>query len=141
MSAATTSTTNSSTSVPKISAVRLQALVTTWSITGFVVFGIAWALGLEADWWQRLVLALPVAGLAVLDAYDIGPVIEFRARLTHTLADLNWVQVPLAIAGAAWLLGLMPGVGERLVIGALIVLVAVLYNFAPHAAAPAGGAR
>ena len=140
--AATTSTrTKLKFSAPQLTAIQAQALVTTWLITGFVAFGVAWGLGLQAAWWQRLLLALPVIGLGVADAYRVDHVMEFRARLTRSLADLDWVQIPLAIGGGAWLLGLVPAVGTRLVIGGLIVLVAVLYNYAPHAAASAGGAR
>lgn len=141
MSATTTTSTRTKLSVPQLTLIQVQALVTTWLITGFVAFGVAWALGLQTAWWQRLLLALPVIGLGMADAYDVRYVMEFRARLTRALADLGWVQLPLAVAGGAWLLGLTPAVGTRLVIGALIVVVAVLYNFAPHAATPAGGAR
>lgn len=125
----------------KLSVIRLQAVVTTWSIAGLILFGAAWALGLQADWWQRILLALPVAGLAYLDARGFDAVIEIRAGLTRALSDLNWAQIPLAVAGGAWLLGLMADAGQRLVIGAVIALVAALYHYAPHAAAPAGGTR
>ncbi|MFI6658108.1 hypothetical protein ACIBL8_21595 [Streptomyces sp. NPDC050523] len=141
MSAATTTSTRTKLSAPQLTVIQLQALVTTWLITGFVAFGVAWGLGLQAAWWQRLLMALPVIGLGVADAYGVDHVMDFRARLTRSLADLDWVQIPLAIGGGAWLLGLVPAVGTRLVIGGLIVLVAVLYNYAPHATAPAGGAR
>ncbi|WP_316779581.1 hypothetical protein [Streptomyces sasae] len=143
MSTATTTSTQTrfKVSAPRITVIQVQALVTTWLITGFVAFGVAWGLGLQAGWWQRLLLALPVIGLGVADAYGVDHVMEFRARLTHTLADLGWVQIPLAIGGGAWQFGLVPGVGTRLLIGGLIVLVAVLYSYAPHAANPTGGAR
>ncbi|MFF7764241.1 hypothetical protein [Streptomyces griseorubiginosus] len=143
MSAATTTSTRTKVgfSAPRLTVIQLQALITTWLITGFVAFGVAWGLGLHTAWWQRLLLALPVVGLGVADAYGVDHVMEFRARLTRALAELDWVQIPLAIGGGAWLFGLVPGVGTRLVISALIVLVAVLYNYAPHAAAAAGGAR
>ncbi|MBL1086794.1 hypothetical protein JK359_33350 [Streptomyces actinomycinicus] len=141
MSAATTTSTRTKLSAPQLTVIQAQALVTTWLITGFVAFGVAWGLGLQAAWWHRVLLALPVLGLGVADAYGVDHVMDFRARLTRTLADLGWVQIPLAIGGGAWLLGLVPVVGTRLVVGGLIVLVAVLYRYAPHAAAPAGGAR
>ncbi|NUK50393.1 hypothetical protein HRW14_08830 [Streptomyces lunaelactis] len=140
MSDTTTSDTRT-TDTAKPSMIWLQAIVTTWTITGLVVFGIAWALGLQADWWQRVLIALPVAGLAYLDARGFDVVIEIRAGLTRALSDLNWAQIPLAVAGGAWLLGLMADAGQRLVIGAVIALVAALYHYAPHAAAPAGGTR
>ncbi|MFJ2007957.1 hypothetical protein [Streptomyces chartreusis] len=140
MSAAATTSMRTGLSAPRLTPVQAQALITTWLIACFVAFGIAWALGLQTDWWQRVLLVLPVIGLGVADAYGVERVIEFRARLTRSLADLGWAQMPLAIGGAAWLLGMTPTVGTRLVIGGLIVLVAVLYNLAPHAV-PAGGAR
>ncbi|MGW4784918.1 hypothetical protein [Streptomyces sp. NPDC004230] len=142
MSAATTTSTRAFRfSAPRLTAVQWQALVTTWMITGLVAFGVAWALGLQAGWWQRVLVALPVIGLGVADSYGVAHVIDFRARLTRTLADLGWVQLPLAIAGGAWLVGLMPSVVTRSVIGGLIALVWVLYQYAPHAATPTGGAR
>lgn len=141
MSAATTTSTRTKLSAPQLTVIQAQALVTTWLITGFVAFGVAWGLGLQAAWWHRVLLVLPVIGLGVADAYGVDHVMDFRARLTHALADLDWVQIPLAIGGGAWLLGLVPAVGTRLVIIGLIVLVAVLYRYAPHATAPAGGAR
>ncbi|MER7350427.1 hypothetical protein ABT390_34030 [Streptomyces aurantiacus] len=124
----------------RASAVRLQAVVTTWSITGLVLFGAAWALGLQASWWQRLFLAVPVTVLAWLDTRGIDAVVEMRVSLTRALSDLNWAQIPLAVAGGAWLLGLMADAGQRFAVGAVIAVVAALYHFAPHAAAPAGGA-
>jgi hypothetical protein len=141
MSAATTTSTRTKLSAPQLTVIQMQALVTTWLITGFVAFGVAWGLGLQTAWWQRLLLALPVIGLGVADAYGVDHVIDFRARLTRTLADLDWAQIPLAIGGGAWLLGMTPAVGTRLVIVGLIASVAVLYRYAPHATAPAGGAR
>lgn len=142
MSAATTTSARTKLSAPQLTVIQAQALVTTWLITGFVAFGVAWGLGLQAAWWHRVLLALPVIGLGVADAYGVDHVMDFRARLMRTLADLDWVQIPLAIGGGgAWLLGLVPAVGTRLVIVGLIVLVAVLYRYAPHATAPAGGAR
>ncbi|MDQ0847714.1 hypothetical protein [Streptomyces sp. V1I6] len=138
---ATTATDTPTTDATKVSLVWLQAVVTTWSITGLVLFGAAWALGLEASWWQRLLVALPVAGLAYLDARGFSAVIEIRAGLTRALSDLNWAQIPLAVAGGAWLLGLTADAGQRLAVGAVIALVAALYHYAPHAAAPAGGTR
>ncbi|MDH2393392.1 hypothetical protein QCN29_32435 [Streptomyces sp. HNM0663] len=138
---ATTATDTPTTEATKASLVWLQAVVTTWSITGLILFGVAWALGLQASWWQRILLALPVAGLAYLDARGFSAVIEIRAGLTRALSDLNWAQIPLAVAGGAWLLGLMADSGQRLAVGAVIALVAALYHYAPHAAAPAGGTR
>ncbi|MGP4001527.1 hypothetical protein [Streptomyces sp. 8N706] len=138
---ATTATDTPRTDATKASLVWLQAVVTTWSITGLVLFGAAWVLGLQASWWQRILLTLPVAGLAYLDARGFSAVIEIRAGLTRALSDLNWAQIPLAVAGGAWLLGLMAEAGQRLAVGAVIGLVAALYHYAPHAAAPAGGTR
>ncbi|WP_351233846.1 hypothetical protein [Streptomyces sp. NPDC002133] len=138
MSATTATPTTDAT---KSSMVWLQAVVTTWSITGLILFGAAWVLGLQASWWQRILLALPVVGLAYLDARGFNAVIEIRAGLTRALSDLDWAQIPLAVAGGAWLLGLMADAGQRLAIGAVIGLVAALYRCAPHGAAPAGGTR
>ncbi|MEU5108208.1 hypothetical protein AB0H07_39125 [Streptomyces sp. NPDC021354] len=137
----TTATETPTANPAKTSLIRLQAVVTTWAITGLVLFGAAWALGLQATWWQRILLALPIAGLGCLDSRGFAAVIEIRARLTRALADLDWVQNPLAVAGGAWLLGLMAPVGQRLAVAAVIALVAALYRYAPHAAAPDGGAR
>ncbi|MEU4496957.1 hypothetical protein AB0F96_26815 [Streptomyces sp. NPDC023998] len=138
---ATTATETPTADATTLSLIWLQAVVTTWFITGLILFGAAWALGLQADWWQRILLALPVAGLAYLDARGVGAVIEIRAGLTRALSDLNWAQIPLAVAGGAWLLGLMADAGQRLAVGAVIALVAALYHYAPHAAAAAGGTR
>ncbi|WP_329583611.1 hypothetical protein [Streptomyces sp. NBC_01361] len=138
---ATTTSGPAATGTTNLSPVMLQAIVTTWAITGMVLFGAAWALGLQADWWQRILLALPVAGLAYLDARGFAAVIEIRAGLTRALADLNWVQIPLAVAGGAWLLGLMADSWQRLAVGVIVGLVAALFHYAPHAAAPAGGTR
>ncbi|GAA3372179.1 hypothetical protein GCM10017744_102640 [Streptomyces antimycoticus] len=135
----TTGPPTSKTTKPALSLIWLQAVVTTWAITGLVLFGAAWVLGLQATWWQRILLALPMAGLAFLDARGVAVVIEARAGLTRALADMNWAQIPLAVAGGAWLLGLMAPVGQRVTLAVVIALVAGLYRNAPHATA-AGGA-
>nr|MDT0519888.1 hypothetical protein [Streptomyces sp. DSM 41633] len=128
-----------STSTPRGLPLKVQALVTTWSITAFILFGAGWLLGLQATWWQRVLLALPVAGLAYLDSRGHTPIVEIRARLTRLLAELGAIQLPLAVAGGAWLLGLTPGVAERIGVCLVIALVAALYRYAPHAAAPTAG--
>ncbi|MEV6133134.1 hypothetical protein AB0M05_41150 [Streptomyces violaceusniger] len=136
----TTDTPTSGMEKPAPSLIWLQAAVSTWAITGLVLFGGAWVLGLQATWWQRTLLALPVAGMAYLDIRGVTVVIEARAGLTRALADMNWGQIPLAVAGGAWLLGLVAPVGQRVMLAVVIALVAALYRHAPHAAA-AGGAR
>lgn len=137
----TTHATGTTAPDPTKSLFLFQAVITVWTITGLVAFGVAWTLGLDTDWWQRILFALPVAGLAYLDIRGFDAVIEVRAGLTRALSDLGWAQIPLAVAGGAWLLGLTAALGQRLVIGAVIALVAALYHYAPHAAAPAGGTR
>ncbi|MFE9007427.1 hypothetical protein ACFYOY_35810 [Streptomyces sp. NPDC007875] len=108
-------------------------------------FGAAWVLGLQATWWQRILLALPMVGLACLDARGVAVVIEARAGLTRALADMNWAQIPLAVAGGAWLLGLLAPVGQRVTLSVVIALVAALYRHATrhltrprHAPRPSG---
>lgn len=83
-----------STSTPRGLPLKVQALVTTWSITAFILFGAGWLLGLEATWWQRVLLAIPVASLAYLDSRGHTPIVEIRARLTRLLAELGAIQLP-----------------------------------------------
>jgi hypothetical protein len=124
-----------------VARLRKQALVTTWSCTGLIAFGIAWALGLQTSWWQRALIALPLAVLAVLDARGAGPVMDARIALTRLIADFGWLQIPLAVAGGAWLTGLTPDAGTRIALAAVLATVAGLFHLAPSAPAPAGGNR
>lgn len=124
-----------------VTRIRRQAVVTTWSCTGLIAVGVAWALGLEADWWQRALLVLPLAVLAVLDARGAGPVMDARIALTRLIADFGWLQIPLAVAGGAWLAGLTPDVLTRVALAAVLATVAGLFHFAPSAPVPAGGNR
>lgn len=120
---------------------RMQALVTTWICTGLVAHGIAWLLGLEAAWWQRLLLVGLNGILIALDARGVDLVIDARIALTRALGDLGWLQIPLTVAGGAWLTGQMPDLTTRTLLAATVVAVAVLFRYAPSAPAPAGGTR
>ncbi|MFI0742387.1 hypothetical protein ACH4PU_30575 [Streptomyces sp. NPDC021100] len=117
----------------------LRIPVITWAIAGLVAFGIAWVLGLQAQWWQRVLLALPVAALAAADCHGTDAVTEVRLALASALRDLGGAQVPLAVAGGAWQLGLTATAVHRIVIAVVISLVAALYHYALHTAVPAGG--
>ncbi|MFI9588276.1 hypothetical protein ACIHCQ_42330 [Streptomyces sp. NPDC052236] len=132
------SATDTSTNVARL---RMQALVTTWTFVGLVLAGFAWALGLQTSWWQRVLLALPVVVFAVLDARGVDALIDARVTATRALADLGWVQIPLAVAGGAWLVGFTAPVSTRLTLVCVLVLVAALFRVAPSAPAPSGGAR
>ncbi|WP_179203559.1 hypothetical protein, partial [Streptomyces griseiscabiei] len=109
--------------------------------TGLVLAGFAWLLGLQTSWWQRVILALPVVLLAVLDVRGVDALVDVRVNLTRALADLDWLQVPLAVAGVAWLIGLTPGVSTRITLVLVIALVVALFRIAPSAPAPTGGSR
>lgn len=124
-----------------VARLRMQALVTTWIFTGLVLSGFAWVLGLQTSWWQRVILALPVVAFAILDARGIDALVDARVTVTRALADLGWLQVPFAVAGVAWLIGLTPAVSTRITLVLVIALVAALFRLAPSAPAPAGGAR
>jgi hypothetical protein len=126
---------------PNLSRVRTQTLVTAWIFTGLVLAGFSWLLGLQTSWWQRAVLALPVVFLAVLDVRGVNALVDVRVTLTRALTDLNWLQVPLAVAGVAWLIGLTPGVSTRITLVLVIALVVALFRIAPSAPAPTGGAK
>ncbi|MEZ0095007.1 hypothetical protein [Streptacidiphilus sp. EB129] len=118
---------------------RRQALVSTWLFTGLVLAGNAWALGLRTTWWERVLLALPLLALAVMDSRGVELVVETRIALTRGLALLGWMQVPLAVAGGSWWAGVHADLGTRLALAAAIGLVVVLIRYAPSAPAPAGG--
>jgi hypothetical protein len=118
---------------------RQQALVSTWLFTALIVGGGAWTLGLESPWWQRLLQALPVPVLAVLDHRGVEAVEQARIALTRVLATLGWVQIPLAMAGGAWWLGQHAALATRLSLIAALAVVTVLARYAPSAPAPAGG--
>ncbi|GAA2350648.1 hypothetical protein [Streptomyces violaceusniger] len=120
---------------------RMQALATTWTCAGLVLAGLAWALGLQTSWWQRVILALPALAFAILDARGVDALIDARVALTRCLADLGWVQIPLAVAGGAWLIGLTASVSTRTTLGVLIGLVAALFRYAPSTPTSTGGAR
>ncbi|MBZ3908827.1 hypothetical protein [Streptomyces griseiscabiei] len=126
---------------PNLSRIRTQTLVTAWIFTGLVLAGFAWLLGLQTSWWQRVILALPVVLLAVLDVRGVDALVDVRVNLTRALADLDWLQVPLAVAGVAWLIGLTPGVSTRITLVLVIALVVALFRIAPSAPAPTGGSR
>ncbi|MEU9428565.1 hypothetical protein AB0D87_38100 [Streptomyces sp. NPDC048342] len=126
---------------PNLSRIRTQTLVTAWIFTGLVLAGFSWLLGLQTSWWQRVILALPVVLLAVLDVRGVDALVDVRVNLTRALTDLDWLQVPLAVAGAAWLIGLTPGVSTRITLVLVIALVVALFRIAPSAPAPTGGSR
>ncbi|MBP5866087.1 MULTISPECIES: hypothetical protein [Streptomyces] len=126
---------------PNLSRIRTQTLVTAWIFTGLVLAGFAWLLGLQTSWWQRVILALPVVLLAVLDVRGVDALVDVRVNLTRALTDLDWLQVPLAVAGVAWLIGLTPGVSTRITLVLVIALVVALFRIAPSAPAPTGGSR
>ena len=118
---------------------RQQALVTTWLFTALIVGGGAWTLGLQSPWWQRLLQALPVLALAVLDHRGVQAVEQARVTLTRVLAMLGWVQIPLAMAGGTWWLGQHAALATRLGLIAALAVVVALARYAPSAPAPAGG--
>ncbi|MEU9396602.1 hypothetical protein AB0D86_42205 [Streptomyces sp. NPDC048324] len=126
---------------PHLSRIRTQTLVTAWIFTGLVLSGFSWLLGLQTSWWQRVILALPVVLLAVLDVRGVDALVDVRVNLTRALTDLGWLQVPLAVAGVAWLIGLTPGVSMRITLVLVIAVVVALWRIAPSAPAPAGGSR
>jgi hypothetical protein len=119
----------------------IQNVVTTWILAGLVVAGYAWTLGLEATWWQRIVLAVPVAVSAVLDSRGVYALVDARHTVARGLADLGWLQLPLAVAGGAWLAGLTAGFVTRVLIGSLIIAVAALIRYAPTTPTRKGGSR
>ncbi|MCZ4102666.1 hypothetical protein QMK19_36360 [Streptomyces sp. H10-C2] len=125
----------------KISRLRLQAVVTVWLVTGLVASGLAWTLGLQTCWWQRVLLALPLLGLTVADSRGVDLVTDARVALTRGLAALGWLQIPLAVAGGSWLAGLSAPVYTRVALAAVITLVAALIHYAPSSPATAGGTR
>ena len=129
------------TTTAKTSAARMrqQAIVSTWLFTALIVGGGAWTLGLQSPWWQRLLQALPVLALAVLDHRGVQAVEQGRVALTRVLAMLGWVQIPLAMAGGAWWLGQHADLATRLVLIAALAVVTMLVRYAPSAPAPAGG--
>ncbi|MCM2424268.1 hypothetical protein [Streptomyces sp. RKAG293] len=129
------------TAATKLARLRLQAVVTVWMVTGLVASGMAWTLGLQTSWWQRVLLGLPLLALVVLDCRDADLVVEARIALTRGLATLGWLQIPLAVAGGSWLAGLSSPVYTRVALAAVIGLVGALFHYAPSAPAPAGGAR
>jgi hypothetical protein len=120
---------------------RATALVTTWTVAGLVAAGVAWTLGLHTDWWQRALMTLPVLGAAVLDGRGAELAVEIRVVLTGGLAALGWLQVPLAVAGGAWLAGLHAALYTRVVLAVVVAAVAVLLWYAPSAPVPTGGTR
>lgn len=120
---------------------RLQSVVTTWILAGLVIAGYAWTLGLQATWWQRIVLAAPVALSAILDSRGVYALSEARHTVARGLSDLGWLQLPLAVAGGAWMAGLTAGFVTRLLIGALILAVSALLRYAPTTPARKGGTR
>ncbi|WP_433894838.1 hypothetical protein [Streptomyces sp. CA-111067] len=119
----------------------IHSVVTTWILAGMVVAGYAWTLGLEATWWQRIVLAVPVAVSAVLDSRGVYALVDARHTVARGLSDLGWLQLPLAVAGGAWLAGLTAGFVTRLLVGSLIIAVAALIRYAPTTPTRKGGAR
>jgi hypothetical protein len=119
----------------------LPNVVSTWILAGLVVAGYAWTLGLQATWWQRAVLATPVAVSAVLDLRGVYALTDARHGVARGLSDLGWLQLPLAVAGGAWLAGLTAGFVTRLVLGLLIIGTATLLRYAPTAPARKGGRR
>jgi hypothetical protein len=119
----------------------VQTLVTTWVLAGLVVAGYAWTLGLQATWWQRLTLAVPVVVSAVLDHHGTYALIDARHTVARGLSDLGWLQLPLAVAGGAWMAGLTAGLTDRLLIGALILAVSALIRYAPTSPARKGVRR
>lgn len=127
------------TSTTRVARLRLQAVTTVWTCTGLIAFGFAWILGLDAAWWQRILFVLPIAGLAALDIRGTDTVIDARGSITRTLADLGWLQIPLAVAGGAWMAGLTPDLITRLALAAVLATVAGLFHYAPSAPASAGG--
>lgn len=140
MTTADETTTTAPTSAPApVSAV--QTLVTTWILAGLVVAGYAWTLGLQATWWQRLTLAVPVVVSAVLDHHGTYALIDARHTVARGLSDLGWLQLPLAVAGGAWMAGLTAGFVTRLVLGLLIVGTATLIRYAPTTPTRKGGSR
>jgi hypothetical protein len=120
---------------------RVQTVVTTWILAGLVVAGYGWTLGLEATWWQRIVLAIPVAVSAVLDSRGVYALVDARRAVASALADLGWLQLPLAVAGGAWMAGITANFLTRLVIGGLIIAVSTLIRHAPTTPARKGGRR
>ncbi|BBG20680.1 hypothetical protein RVR_P157 (plasmid) [Actinacidiphila reveromycinica] len=126
---------------PGVTQMRRRALVTTWTCSGLAVSGTAWALGLETEWWKRLLLALLVAGLAVLDEIDVAPVLDVRIELARCLSSLGWLQIPMSVAGGAWLLGLNTPVLSRILLAVVIAGVVAVYRLSPSAPARTEGKR
>jgi hypothetical protein len=141
MTTADETTTPGPTAAPDMNRLRLQGLVTTWVLAGLVVAGYGWTLGLEATWWQRVVLAVPVAVSAVLDSRGVYALVDARQAVSRGLSDLGWLQLPLAVAGGAWMAGMTAGFLTRLVLAALIVGIAALIRYAPSTPTRTKGGR
>lgn len=126
---------------PDMTRLRIQSLTTTWALAGLVVAGFAWTLGLQATWWQRTALALPVAVAAVLDNRGTYALIDARQAASRGLSDLGWLQLPLAVAGGAWMAGLTASFVTRVTIAALIIGAASLIRYAPSTPTRTKGGR
>lgn len=126
---------------PKIPSPRLRAVAASWAATGMVLAGGAWLLGLERSWWQRALMVLPMLVLAVLDARGITAVTTIRISGADAIAALGWLQLPLAVAGGAWLLGFDAPLATRSALAGLVCLVAGLYRYALTTPPVTGGAR
>lgn len=119
---------------------RRQAVASMWLMTSLVLGGIAWTLGLQATWWERVLQALPLLFLAVMDLRGVQVVESARVGLTRVLAMLGWIQIPLALAGGAWWCGVHTMLAARILLIASLAVVIALVRYAPSAPAVDGGA-
>jgi hypothetical protein len=112
-----------------------------WLRAGLVLAGVAWALGLETAWWQRVLMAVAGLSLALLDAGGRTDLGGERQALAAGLSLLGWTRIPLAVAGGCWLSNvlMLPATG-RVALAAAVVAVALMER-GGRAAAPAGGTR
>lgn len=119
---------------------RLRLVAPVWWLAVLAGAGVAWVLGLEVAWWARLLVAVAGATAAGLDAAGTSAAGAVRVRAGVVLAALGGAQLPLAVAGGAWLLGMGAPVDGRLALAGVVVLVGSLLRAAPAATIP-GGAR
>lgn len=116
-----------------------RTVVASWSFAAMVAAGFCWLFNFETTWWQRALAVLPVVALGVMDHRDFPAAVDARLGTARALTELGWLQVPLAVAGGAWLAGLTADAAARITLAVVIVLVAALLRYAPSVPTPAGG--